>query len=224
MMPGMSTGNYSAVLSLQEITVASISTIIARQMIVKNHYLHSFPGGTMLSLGVFAGGQLLGALTLGAGPAFVHSLVEGACRDDCLTLTRLWLADELPANSESRTIGMVIRSLRKYTDLKFLISYADPTQGHLGTIYQATNWLYIGLSTPMPLYDLGDGIPRHSRSVAQVMGTHSIKYLSQSGLKIKCIEQQPKHRYLIFLNKDWRRRLNVPVLPYPKKEDQYENH
>ena len=50
---------------------------------------------------------------------------------------------------------MVMRSLKRHTGLKFLVSYADPAQGHLGTIYQATGWVYTGLSEAMPMYDIG---------------------------------------------------------------------
>ena len=71
---------------------------------------------------------------------------------------------------------MVLRSLKRHTSLKFLFSYADPAQGHLDTIYQAANWIYTGLSNAMPLYDLGDGRLRHSRSLSHVYGTPSLKH------------------------------------------------
>jgi hypothetical protein len=125
--------------------------VVARKLLEREHYLHSFPGGTKLAFGAFLSARLLGALTLGAGPAYAYSLVDGATPDDCLTLSRLWLSDELPKNSESRFIGVVLRSLRKNTGLNFLVSYADPAQGHLGTIYQATGWVYTGLSQATPL-------------------------------------------------------------------------
>jgi hypothetical protein len=140
-------------------------------IIVAFHYLHSMPGGSQLCFGVFLGPRILGALVLGCGPAHAYKLVEGAAREDCMTLTRLWLSDELPANSESRIISAMIRALRKYTSVKFLISYADPAAGHFGTIYQATNWTYTGLSEAMPYYDLGDGVARHSRSLSHAFGT-----------------------------------------------------
>jgi hypothetical protein len=113
---------------------------------------------------------------------------------------------------------MVIRALRRLTTVKFLLSYADPAAGHVGYIYQATNWLYTGLSEPQPLLDLGDGIARHTRSVASALGTHSTKYLRRQGLVVHSIPQIAKHRYVVFVDPTWRDRLRVPVLPYPKKE------
>jgi hypothetical protein len=115
--------------------------VIARRVIEQEHYLHSLPGGTCLAFGVFIAGSLLGAMTFGVGPTNAYSLVGGAKPDDCLTLTRLWLSDALPRNSESRVVGIVLRNLKQHTKVKFLVSYADPAQGHLGIIYQATGWL-----------------------------------------------------------------------------------
>jgi len=172
----------------------------------------------MLTLGIFLGESLLGAATLGAGPYLAYHIVEKAKPDDCITLTRLWLADKLPANSESRVLGTILRHLRKDTSLKFVMTYSDPCAGHFGTIYQATNWLYTGLSSAIPLYDIGDGIARHSRSLAHELGSHSLKHFAANGLDVKMVPQSAKHRYIYFLNDDWRSRLEVAVLPYPKKE------
>jgi hypothetical protein len=210
--------------ALQTLKVTPIPLITAKKLIVDKHYLHSLPGGTKLCFGTFLNNRLLGALTLGVGPANSHCLVDGATADDCLTLTRLWLSDELPANGESRVIGIVLRSLRKHTHLKFLLSYSDPAQGHLGTIYQATGWLYTGLSIVMPLYDLGDGVARHCRTVAQVFGSHSKEHFIQNGIEVKLIPQTAKHRYIYFLDSSWRSRLIAIVLPYPKKEDLHGNN
>ncbi len=187
-------------------------------MLVTEHYLHSFPGGTFLSFGVFAGAELVGALTLGVGPLLAHCLVDGATRHDCASLTRLWLSDDLPENSESRVLGIVLRSLRRYTSLRFLTTYADPAAGHLGVIYQATGWLYVGLSEATPRYDLRDGRSRHTRSVGQVFGTHSIQHLVRHGLSVRLVPQMAKYRYVYFLDPTWRSRLSRPALPYPKRE------
>lgn len=36
--------------------------------------------------------------------------------------------------------------LKQYKDDLILVSYADSAQGHHGYIYQATNWIYTGIS------------------------------------------------------------------------------
>ena len=205
--------------ALQDLRVAPIPFRIAKQLLVREHYLHSMPGGSRLSLGVFLGRQLLGAVLLGAGPSNAHRMVEGGDSDSCLTLTRLWLDNSLPRNSESRVLGVIFRHLRRSTSIKFVVTYADPAAGHIGTIYQATGWLYAGLSQAVPLIDLGDGVLQHSRSLAHAYGTHSRAHFAAHGVEMRAVPQSPKHRYIRFLDPAWRSRLRVPALPYPKMEE-----
>lgn len=199
--------------------VQPIPVTVARDLIISHHYLGSFPGGTRLSFGIFIEKRLLGALTFGVGSKESHRLVSGAGPGDCLTLTRFWISDELGKNSESHVIGLALRNLRRHTSIKFVLSYADPTEGHRGVIYQASNFIYTGLSVAMPKYDLGDGIARNSRTLGQIFGTHSIRYFMRNGIDIRLIPQVPKHRYIYFLDRRWRTRLTVPILPYPKAEE-----
>ncbi len=203
--------------ALQSLLVKPVPFVVAKRLIERNHYLHTFPGGTKLTFGVFIDNRLQGAISLGAGPTNAYNLVYRAQPDDCLVLTRLWLFDDLPRNSESKVISIVIRALKQNTHIKFMVSYADPSQGHVGTIYQATNWLYTGLSEAMPLYNLGDGIARQSRSLAHGFGTHSVKHLIDCGINVTLVPQSCKHRYIYFLDPSWRSRLKPQVLPYPKK-------
>ena len=208
---------------IEHIQVRPIPVPFAKQLLVRHHYLHSFPGGTQHCFGIFLENRFMGAITFGVGPTNAHRLVDGAEARDCLTLTRLWLDDELPKNSESRVIGLCLRALRKHTGVKFVLSYADPAQGHVGTIYQATNWIYTGLSSAMPLYDIGDGVLRHSRTLSHATGSHSMRHFADHGIDVKKIPQAAKHRYIYFLDKRWRKRLRGPELPYPKLEGNHES-
>jgi len=204
--------------ALHRLLVKPIDIGVAKKLVKLYHYLHSLPGGTQLAFGVFVQQMLMGVITFGCGPSQVYRLVHGAIPENCAVLTRLWLSDELPTNSESKVIGYSLRALRKYTDIKFIVSYADPAQRHIGTIYQATNWIYTGLSQATPLYDLGDGVPRHSRTLSQIYGTHSLKHFRKHGTDVKLVPQAQKHRYVYFLDSSWREQLAVPEQPYPKKE------
>jgi hypothetical protein len=195
---------------VRDLKVAPISQANAKDLLVRHHYLHSFPGGTKLCFGIFYQSVLLGAIALGVGPFLGYRLVDKATPEDCITLTRLWLADDLPRNSESHVIGILLRSLQKETSLKFVLAHSDPAAGHLGIIYQTTNWIYTGLSSTTPLYDIGDGILHHSRSLAHGLGTHSIRYLVSQGINVKTVPQMAKHRYIYFLDQSWRSRLMVP--------------
>ena len=75
----------------------------------------------------------------------------------------------------------------------------------------------------MPLYDIGDGKAHHSRSLAHAYGTHSIKHFRSRGVNIILVPQGGKHRYLYFLDSDWRQRLNVAEQFFPKREEAHGN-
>ena len=201
----------------RDVVVQVVPPHVAREILVRHHYLHSMPGATRLSLGVFLDRRIMGAITLGAGPINGHRLIDGAGRDDVWTLSRLWLADALPSNTESHVLAVVVRSLRRFTKVKALIAYADPAAGHVGTVYQAAGWLYTGAPKSLPKLDLGDGVPRHCRSVGSAFSSHSVAYLRRRGLEVRQIPQAPKHRYVVFVDRSWRDRLVPAVLAYPKR-------
>ena len=210
--------------ALHDLQIRPIPHRLAKQLLVREHYLHSMPGGTMLSFGAFHGTRFVGALTLGVGPKEGHRLISNSRNEDCATLTRFWMDDAMPANCESRVLGIVLRSLRRHTGLKFILSYADPSQGHIGTIYQAAGWIYTGLSSAASLYDIGDGVARHSRSLGHAYGSHSVRHFADHGIAVTVLRQTPRHRYLYPIDKSCANRLRVAVMPYPKKEPSIEHH
>jgi hypothetical protein len=61
-----------------------------------------------------------------------------------LELRRLALVDAAPKNSESFFIGRCLWWLKKHTQVETIISYADPSQGHSGTIYRASGFTLEG--------------------------------------------------------------------------------
>ena len=88
----------------------------------------------------------------------------------------------------------------------------------MGTVYQASGWIYVGLSVAMPRYDIGDGKVHHSRSLSHAYGTHSVEHFTRHGVEVMLIPQQAKFRYVYLLDQHWHSRLRVPVLPYPKMD------
>ena len=51
------------------------------------------------------------------------------------------MLDHIPCNAETWLISQSIRYIKKHhADVQHLVSYADPSAGHSGTIYKAANW------------------------------------------------------------------------------------
>jgi len=68
--------------------------------------------------------------------------------NDLIELRRLVCIDETPKNTESFFISKTIKWLLWNTDIKKVISYADNTYDHRGTIYKASNFNYEGETMP----------------------------------------------------------------------------
>lgn len=122
----------------------------AAEMVVKHHYLHRRPP-ISAAFGYMLDGALLGVVTYGT-PASRH-LQMSACPSDPAKVTelnRLWLDDDLPANSESWFVSRTLKMLPP----RIVVSYADPLHGHVGYIYRALNFRYAGWT------DMGRKTPR----------------------------------------------------------------
>lgn len=61
-------------------------------------------------------------------------------------IKRLTMSPSCPRNSESRFIGVTLRLLRKLSDVRGVVTYADDAQGHVGTIYKAAGFKGLGLT------------------------------------------------------------------------------
>ncbi len=207
----------------KDLWVAPTPHRVARDLCRKHHYLRSYPGGALVNFGVFVGDLLLGVAVLGVGPSNLHRLFRDANPREVVCLSRLWLDDRLGRNSESRTLGIILRHLRRHqSTIKAIVAYSDPSAGHSGTIYRAAGFLYLGESDVMPLFRLPDGTVHHSRSLSHAFGTHSRTYFQAHGVALELVPQAAKHIYVALIDLSWRNRLTRPVLPYtrgPRHED-----
>ena len=62
------------------------------------------------------------------------------------------------------------------TKPKVIVSYADTSLGHHGYIYQATNWIYTGLSAKRKDYKI-KGLDLHSASIFDREGRNKNIYV-----------------------------------------------
>jgi len=165
---------------------------------------------------------LRGAVIFGPGMGGHANAYCRICQPiEMIELTRLWLADDLPANSESRVIGVVLRALRKGRGrFRAVLSYADEHAGHIGTIYQATNFRYMGISSPANgMMRIGNRIV-NQRSLTKRYGTHSIDrlqhILGRNDIAYVARDTR-KHAYVFPLTDEVAMWLDAHKLPYPKR-------
>lgn len=201
--------------------IAKIEKSVAKDLIVKNHYSHKWTS-CRYAIGLFDGDKLIGVAVYGfpVGRQTVKSITPELQNNEVLELTRLWLVDDAPKNSESYFLGRTFDWLRKNTKTKVLISYSDPMQGHVGTIYQATNWLYQGNNTMLVrgyLHEI-NGELMHPRKVVSLYGTIKTADILKIDPGYKRVETMKKHRY-IYILRDRKKviaSLKHKTMPYPK--------
>src|SRR5690606_37756509 len=59
-----------------------------------------------------------------------------------LELSRWCISSAAPKNTGSRMMGWAARTLRaRAPQVETLVSYSDPSQGHVGALYKASGWI-----------------------------------------------------------------------------------
>ena len=224
-----------------KLSIRQIDKPTAKKMVVKHHYSHLWTKCSV-ALGLFvdtgnehaffdeAEEKLIGVCVYGdpIGRLTGQSISDEIKRTEVLELTRLFIYDGYGNNIESWFISQSMNWLRKNKpQIRALVSYADPKEGHPGTIYQATNWIYqgiIGKHTWSFKFNENDRW-KHGRTIFPYYGTNDIEKIQRQVKEPFWVRKEPrKHRYIYILTgkrdkKKIMKNLKYPILPYPKSKD-----
>jgi len=192
--------------------------------IMNIHYAKRFPP-ISYAYGLFEYGKLVGIITYGCPVS--STLRVGVCgkeyKDNVLELNRLCLLN----NKKNEASILVGRSLKMLPDDKIIVSYADPSHGHIGYVYQATNFLYCGLSPKRSDWCIkGKEHLHHATVVDEFRGKSNRSELMREkyGNDFYSKPRVRKHRYVQFTgNKRFKKKARKSLLygiePYPKEKD-----
>jgi hypothetical protein len=110
-------------------------------------------------------------------------------------------------NKTSKVISIALKIIKKHSPLvRLVISYADKGQNHFGTIYQATNWYYIGDTDTSGIEYFVNGKWRHAKSIKP-----NIKKIAKKR------KSSGKNKYIFPLDKSLVPLCKSLSKPYPKK-------
>lgn len=153
-----------------------------------------------------------------------YGLVQG----QILELTRVALNGKQEHTSQA--VAMSLKQLHHDKPMcRLVVSYADCDQSHLGTIYQATNWVYVGTMNE----NKADGgwIIRgklvHGRTISHmVVDRGGLKGLTREQFIKKYYDPNAekyttkgKRKYLMPMDKAMRKQIAPLAQPYPKNDD-----
>jgi hypothetical protein len=205
-------------MSIKELyRIEQIDYKTAMKAVVDNHYLHrKAPCSVAFGLICKSAGDLIGVVVYGTPSS--APLRGGICgldeKDNVIELTRLWVKDGTPKNTESFLIGNTLSKAGK----EIVVSFAEIEQGHLGIVYQATNWIYTGLSAKRTNWTI-EGVDKHCQTIADKYTAKEIR--EKYGDKFSLVDRPRKHRYVYFnCNRNRRKillnKLKYTPQPYPK--------
>jgi len=173
------------------------------------HYSNSVPAGKLVKVGAWESGKFIGVVIFGRGANFNMVKGFGLTQKQGCELVRVALSGhEAPV---SRIVSIAIKFLKKTNpNLRMIVSYADPDQGHHGGIYQAGNWLYTGKSAKA-VKVFYKGKWSHKKTVDDAL-------VDYKKLNHKTVEG--KHRYLMPLDREMKEQIKALSKPYPKRVKQ----
>lgn len=215
-------GGSIPTLPLHSFRVEKIDTKKGKEFVKQHHYSHGIHNGPMC-YGLFSGFNLIGVI------AFATPCSENVCasvfgieeKRSVTELHRLVLLDEVQKNAESWFISRALKQFKQdRPNYNAVLSFADATQGHIGTIYQATNAIYTGMSGKATFYFDETGRLRHPRQNGKNITPEIAKKLNW-----KPVKREGKHRYLYLLPNDKKHKkellnkLKLEKLQYPKLQE-----
>lgn len=175
-----------------------------------HHYLRSV-SSYAVCLGGYLAGDLVGVAALAQSSSrFVAESIFG--RDDAVhvvELSRFCVRKGTQKNLSSMFLARVMREVKeKYPDWWGVVSFADSAQGHYGTIYQAANARYLGMTGEELVVVLPDG--------RKVTGRYAVEKLRDVDLKRCSVERSGgKYKYVFLLR--YEERCKAGRVPFPKK-------
>ena len=188
--------------------------------LLQKHYAKRIPQ-IMFAFGLYEENQLVGVVTYGipASPALCMGICGKEYADKVLELNRVCLMN----NDKNQASFLVANSIKLLPKPTIIVSYADTGKGHVGYVYQATNFLYTGLSANRVDWTVKGLEHKHSKTLSDGMTLESIK--EKYGDDFYYTERSRKHRYIYFHgNKTQKKAMNnllkYGIEPYPKGNSQ----
>ena len=209
---------------MNKFKITKIKNEECKEWFLHKHYAKRLPS-VSYAFGLYKNNLLLGICSYGRPVA--HTLIKhafnGHYQDNFLELNRLVVNDNLPKNSLSFFVSATLKQLPSPV---VVVSYADTSLNHHGYIYQATNFIYTGLSAKRTDYKIKGMEHLHSASVMDHAGRglekgkiEKLKAIYGNNLYLK--DRPRKHRYFYLIGtkkqkKEMLANLAYEVCNYPK--------
>jgi hypothetical protein len=198
--------------------VLPINAFEAEPWLLEKHYAKRLPM-IMFAFGLYEDNKLIGVVTYGlpGSPMVSRGICGKEYEPIVLELNRLCLLD----NNKNQASFLVANSMKLLPKPTIVISYADTGQGHVGYVYQACNFIYLGLSVKRTNWNIKGQEHKHNRHLAQGMTLELLKEKFKTDFYYS--ERSQKHRYVFLCGNKFQKKqlqscLKYKIQPYPKGE------
>lgn len=114
----------------------------------------------------------------------------------------------------SKAVALSLKLLHKENPIvKILVSYADHRQKHVGTIYKATNWIYLGISKTSDIQYYYKGKWTHERTINSKKNKKQLKKTLPKRLNSN------KFKYIYCFDKELKQKYEEIKKEYPKESE-----
>ena len=217
--------NVGLNISLHELEVRRVPVKEIRRAIVTGHYSGVMPDATQDAFAAYWHEIVVAAIAYGPGgnSKTFGAIIDGFDSHNARELIRLWVHPDAPKNTASFVVSKSLRMLPD--DVGLVVSFADSGQGHFGSIYQALNFHYLGMSNEGVRYIDASGVEVTARlaNVYRMRNPDKFEGMSLSDIRAflgwKPVKSHAKHRYAIAvgkMKKVIRQELELMALPFPK--------
>ncbi len=189
----------------------------ARYACEKWHYSRTLPAFKLSRIGVWEDGRFAGAVIFGSGASPQIECPFGVGHFEICELCRVALRDHRAP--VTKIVAIALRMLKKQSPgIRIVVSYADSAQGHLGVIYQAGNWVYLGQSMFHTFVINGKVVHPRTQGKRYGYGGQSVPWIREHlDPNAKRIKVPGKYKYAMPLDSGARAILERMAQPYPKR-------
>ncbi len=173
--------------------VKDIPLSIARQLVERFHYAKGGSNTRVYTHGLFHISEPENCLGVAWWIPPTKSCAEATYPTDwkkVLSLSRLVISPGVPKNACSFLLSKSVRLIDR-EKWACLVTYADDWQGHVGTIYKAAGWTYVGKTKPQQCYTL------QGRTIAKKAGPKTRTHSEMLSLGAICIGAFSKHKFIL---------------------------
>jgi predicted RNA-binding Zn-ribbon protein involved in translation (DUF1610 family)/GNAT superfamily N-acetyltransferase len=152
--------------NFEDISERIIDSRTAELFIGQYHYASRL-GRSGINLGYFIGDKLIAVIIYSLAVRQEVAERLGMRYKDIRELSRLAIHPSYQVkNLASHLISRSIKYIKyNHNDIKLLVSFADSTYNHIGTVYKASNWVLDGIVEPSYWYIDNDGFVCHKKTL-----------------------------------------------------------